>query len=81
MAIKSITSGSTDLAYLSTLTPAQVEMLYGFDQGTLANWRYKKQGPAYIKIGDARCSKVLYRRAAIEQWLNDNAVLTIDCVR
>lgn len=78
MGIKSILSGSTDLDSLSTLTPAQVEAKYGLDQGTLANWRYRKQGPAYIKIGEARCSKILYRRSAIEQWLNDNQVRTID---
>jgi hypothetical protein len=65
-------------AIMATLTPEQAAAVYGFDEATLANWRYLKRGPEYIKLGDSRCSKILYRRKDIETWLSLNQVRTID---
>ena len=31
---------------------------------TLATWRSRRTGPAYVKIG----GRVLYRREAVEEW-------------
>lgn len=33
-------------------------------KGTLANWRAKKRGPAYVKIG----GRVLYPLEQVEAW-------------
>ena len=55
-----------------TLTPRDVADIYGFNIGTLANMRFHKQGPRYIKAG----RKVLYRIEDIESWLARNVVLT-----
>ncbi|OPY13316.1 MAG: hypothetical protein A4E66_00821 [Syntrophus sp. PtaB.Bin001] len=45
-------------------------------KGVLANWRLKKVGPRYYKIG----SKVVYRIKDIEEFLFRNPVLTRDCI-
>lgn len=36
--------------------------------GTLSNWRNKKKGPAYTKIG----GKVRYRLSDVEKYENEN---------
>jgi hypothetical protein len=33
--------------------------------GTLANWRWRKHGPAYFKIGN----QVLYKPADVDSWI------------
>jgi predicted site-specific integrase-resolvase len=33
---------------------------------TLEDWRFKGQGPAFVKAGH----RVLYRKSAIERWLH-----------
>jgi predicted DNA-binding transcriptional regulator AlpA len=35
-------------------------------EATLAQWRYRGVGPAYVKVG----KHVRYRRADIDAWLN-----------
>jgi hypothetical protein len=39
---------------------------------TLAQWRYRRQGPTYTKVG----GRVLYRRADVKQWLANRTVKT-----
>ena len=51
------------------LTPAQVTGMPTLAEQTLANLRYRKTGPAYIKLGRGRSAPVRYRRGAVEQWL------------
>ena len=48
------------------LTPAQVVKRWDntITTGTLANWRSKKTGPAFLKIG----SRVVYPIAKLEEW-------------
>lgn len=41
---------------------------------TLQQWRWKREGPAYIKVGRA----VRYRRADVERWLDEQTVLPAD---
>lgn len=36
----------------------------------LEQWRYRGEGPPYIKIGQA----VRYRRADVDRWLDENTV-------
>ena len=38
--------------------------------GTLANWRTRGQGPAYIKVGGS----IRYRMEDLERWLSQQRV-------
>ena len=58
------------------LTSKEVAEAYGVNEGTLANLRWRKQGPAYFHVG----RKVVYRPEDVEAWLFANPVLTIDSV-
>lgn len=52
------------------LTPDEVAELLGIPTGTLANWRYQRLGPTYLRVG----RHVRYRRADVETWLDHQAV-------
>ena len=41
--------------------------------GTLENWRYRRQGPPWIKIGGA----VRYEEGALYEWLDSQTVVEI----
>jgi len=53
------------------LTPAQVAAEYGVPVGTLADWRLKGTGPAYVRLGPQR---VRYTREALDAWVTANTV-------
>lgn len=53
----------------SYLTPAQVSEILGVSERTLATWRCKKTGPAYVRLG-----KILYRAVDIEAFLESRIV-------
>lgn len=36
--------------------------------GTLANWRWKKRGPKWVKLGKGRQSKVVYRLSDVQRY-------------
>lgn len=50
------------------LTPNELAERWRVDRKTLANWRAKGRGPAYIKLGSAEYSKVLYPKEAVEAY-------------
>lgn len=52
------------------LAPADAADKLGTTVGTLAHWRYTKQGPPYVKIGHA----VRYRIADLDKWIEANTV-------
>lgn len=52
------------------LTTAEAADLLRVRVETLAQWRWRGTGPAYLKNG----SRVLYRREAIEAWLSAGEV-------
>lgn len=56
------------------LTPQQVHENYGFTPQTLAQWRWLGRGPNYIKQTPGKGGRIKYRRAAIEQWLEQQTV-------
>ena len=53
------------------LTTKQLAERWDMSQGTLSNKRSKGQGPAYIKLGEGRTSKVRYRLEDIKQYERD----------
>ena len=53
-------------------TPAVVAEELHTNERTLANWRCKKKGPPYVKVGE----KVLYPRMRRVEWLNARLVNT-----
>lgn len=55
------------------LTPTQVCEQYPSvfrNRQVLADLRYRSAGPDYIKTAPGTAGRVLYRRSAIEQWLD-----------
>lgn len=50
---------------IDLLTPASAAVHIGVSEATLATWRSRGNGPAYIK----RCGKVLYRRVAVDAFI------------
>lgn len=50
----------------SLLTTDQVAEMVGMRPGTIENWRYKVQGPPYVKINRA----VRYRASDVQTWLD-----------
>ncbi|MDC7122382.1 helix-turn-helix domain-containing protein [Cellulomonas fimi] len=50
------------------LRTAEVAPLLRCSPETLRVWRYRRQGPPYVKAG----RQVLYRRSAVVQWLEDH---------
>ena len=49
------------------MDPARVSAYLGVPVRTLANWRYKGLGPAFIKTG----RHVRYRSADVARWVED----------
>ena len=59
-----------------TLTPAEVEAVFGICKGTLANLRWSKRGPRYFKRPGGR--GVFYLLADVETWITSQPVQTLD---
>jgi hypothetical protein len=55
------------------ITPDEVEALYGIPSGTLAQWRLRKVGPDYYKVGRS----VKYRVEELEEFFNKGRVRCI----
>lgn len=47
------------------LPQADVASMLGCTVRTLENWRARRTGPPFIRLGN----RVVYREAALEQWL------------
>lgn len=47
------------------LTTDEVAERLGLATGTLRNWRTRKTGPAFIRVG----GRIRYREAVVEAWL------------
>jgi hypothetical protein len=50
------------------IAPAEAAALCGVAPKTLAQWRCQRIGPPYCKAGRGIRAKVLYPKAALEQW-------------
>lgn len=58
---------------LELLSPQRLASLLSVTVGALAMWRHAGCGPAWIKFGPHKCSKVRYRRIDVEKWLNSHS--------
>lgn len=57
-----------DTVNTTHLTPTELAKRWRIDPKTLANWRAKGRGPAYVKLGQAAYAKVLYPVQAVEAY-------------
>jgi len=58
---------------LELLSPQRLASLLSVTVGALSMWRHHGLGPAWIKFGTHRSSKVRYRRCDVEKWLNSHS--------
>lgn len=56
------------------LTPAQVSAWTQLEKQTLANMRWRKTGPAYLKLGEGRSAPVRYRVGVVRSWLDAQTI-------
>ncbi|GAB2325609.1 helix-turn-helix transcriptional regulator [Streptomyces variabilis] len=56
------------------LTTRQVSTLTKLEPQTLANLRWRKAGPPYVKLGKGRGAPVRYSRQAVLAWLEGHTV-------
>ena len=59
------------------LTRAEAARLIGVQENTLRRWYAANRGPAVVKIGSCRSSRVRYPRAALMAWAADPASFTM----
>jgi len=57
------------------LSPREVAEVFGIATGTLANYRCKRIGPKFYRLGG---HKIAYRREDLEAWARREPVLTRD---
>ncbi|GAB3718779.1 helix-turn-helix transcriptional regulator [Nocardiopsis nanhaiensis] len=58
-----------DSGQVRLLGASQLSEYTGIPVQTLANWRWRGEGPPWFKLG----RHVRYRIAEVEKWLDDNA--------
>jgi len=63
------------------LTPKQVAELLSISPETLQNWRVKRQGPTFKKLGRGRTAKVLYTRQDVDAWVESMTRPTLGTTR
>lgn len=52
------------------LTSNEAAELLRISRRTLERWRLEGNGPRYFKLGTGKRSRVVYREAEIESWVN-----------
>lgn len=57
----------------SLLKESELASLFQLKPATLRNWRYRGEGPTFIKCG----SHVRYQRAAVEQFMRSREVAPV----
>ena len=66
-----MTTTNTDSGKLDS--PAEVSEYLGVPTSTLSQWRWKGEGPAFVRAGRI----IRYRRADVEEWLAAHRVETV----
>ena len=54
------------------ITPPELAERWGLTEDTLNQWRHKRIGPNYVKIGPSKTSRVCYRVEDIEAYESKN---------
>jgi len=52
------------------LTTAQLAPLLKYSKLTLEDKRLKADGPPYVKMGNSRKARVVYRKSDVLEWLD-----------
>ncbi len=60
------------------LTPKAAADMIGVKADTLKAWRYRKQGPRWVKIGSGPRGFIRYHREEVERWLVENTTAPDD---
>ena len=58
-----------ELGVNALLTPEEVSVLLGVSKGTLSNWRWRGEGPPFIRL---KRRKVRYPVKSLLSWLEEN---------
>ncbi|MFF3063020.1 helix-turn-helix transcriptional regulator [Oerskovia sp. NPDC057915] len=66
----------TSSSLVRHLRSAEVADLLGVDVRTLAGWRHKNTGPAFVRIGPGRGATVRYREDVVTAWLDAHTITT-----
>jgi len=53
------------------LTSDEVAQLLRVRPATMAQWRWRGRGPAFVKLADGPAGKVRYERREVERWMRD----------
>jgi hypothetical protein len=53
------------------LTSDEVAALLRVRPATVAQWRWRRRGPAFVKLADGPAGKVRYERREVERWMKD----------
>lgn len=64
-------TNETDSIFL--IDSKEAAFVLGISSRTLANWRCKGRGPAYIRLGKKR-SPVMYRVSDVQDWIVEHQV-------
>lgn len=57
------------MVHLELLLEAEAAEIMRSSPRTLQNWRARGEGPRFVKMGRGARSKVCYRRADIDAWI------------
>ena len=55
------------------LAPREVKIVFSIPEGTLANMRWRKEGPRYYIVGRR---KILYDIKDVQEWITRQVVVT-----
>jgi predicted site-specific integrase-resolvase len=53
------------------LTSDEVAEILLVKPATMAQWRWRGRGPAFVKLADGPAGKVRYERREVERWMRD----------
>jgi predicted DNA-binding transcriptional regulator AlpA len=57
----------TPIEWPTLLKPSDVAEILGVPEATLANWRYRREGPIGFRVG----RHVRYLKSDVETWINE----------
>lgn len=69
-------STPTTLVTPAALTAEEAAIYLGLAHQTLANWRARGQGPAYVRLGGAGRPRIVYLIEDLDAFLRANRVET-----